>query len=137
MQTGQGQIAETACRRGGPYVFASTSKAAVSDRALSLRWSSRSSSLTRRRSCRASAALAARARSIGQAIRPPTRSNVATLPRLHVTHAPPTSSPAATAPPLSDLCTLVRIEPLPDIRALKVPILFSPSYSAHSRDSET
>ena len=34
-----------------------------------------------------------------------------------VTHAPPTSSPAATASPLSDLCTLVGIEPLPDIRA--------------------
>src|SRR5271165_2895285 len=40
--------------------FASTSKAAVSASALSLRWSSRSSSLTRRRSCLASAALAAR-----------------------------------------------------------------------------
>src|SRR5271166_1137235 len=40
--------------------FASTSKAAISASALSLRWSSRSSSLTRRRSCRASAALAAR-----------------------------------------------------------------------------
>ena len=41
-------------------IFDSTSKAAVSASALSLRCSSRSSSLTRRRSCRASAALAAR-----------------------------------------------------------------------------
>src|SRR4051812_27423671 len=40
--------------------FDSTSKAAVSASALSLRCSSRSSSLTRRRSCRASTALAAR-----------------------------------------------------------------------------
>src|ERR1700733_12593468 len=40
--------------------FDSTSKAAVSANALSLRWSSRSNSLTRRRSCRASTALAAR-----------------------------------------------------------------------------
>src|SRR5882757_2909370 len=40
--------------------FDSTSKAAVSASALSLRWSSRSNSLTRRRSCRASAALTAR-----------------------------------------------------------------------------
>src|SRR3954453_17943564 len=40
--------------------FDSTSKAAVSASALSLRWSSRSNSLTRRRSCRASTALAAR-----------------------------------------------------------------------------
>src|SRR6202020_2648142 len=40
--------------------FDNTSKAAVSANALSLRWSSRSNSLTRRRSCRASTALAAR-----------------------------------------------------------------------------
>jgi hypothetical protein len=40
--------------------FLSTSKAAVSASALSLRCSSRSSSFTRRRSCRASIALAAR-----------------------------------------------------------------------------
>src|SRR3984957_6919857 len=40
--------------------FDRTSKAAVSASALSLRWSSRSNSLTRRRSCRASTALAAR-----------------------------------------------------------------------------
>src|SRR3954453_22869516 len=40
--------------------FDRTSKAAVSASALSLRWSSRSNSLTRRRSCRASTALTAR-----------------------------------------------------------------------------
>src|ERR1700689_1209113 len=53
--------------------------------------------------------------------------NAPTLPRLsplHATHAPPANSPAATVSPLSDLCTLVRIEPLSDIRAPKVPILF-------------
>src|SRR3954465_2615176 len=47
-------------RKTAPSFFASTSKAAVSANALSLRCSSRSSSFTRRRSCRASAALAAR-----------------------------------------------------------------------------
>ena len=47
-------------RKTAPSFFASTSKAAVSASALSLRCNSRSSSFTRRRSCRASTALVAR-----------------------------------------------------------------------------
>jgi site-specific DNA recombinase len=52
--------ASSPSRKTAPSFFASTSKAAVSASALSLRCSSRSSSFTRRRSCRASTALAAR-----------------------------------------------------------------------------
>src|SRR6185312_14026211 len=50
--------------------------------------------------------------------------SVPALPRLlqpHVKRHPPPNSPAATAAPLSCLCTPVRIEPLPAACAPKVP----------------